>query len=234
MRAYLYHLVIILMISAAMAGCTKVKENNPPIITSVSLNPKIVTPGSSALIEVKATDNDGDLIIYSYTPSAGIVFGTGANVSWLAPDTAGVYSLKVKVSDDSGDYTMDSISLTVSNVTTPTQIKGTATFSTGLEGDLSYSRVSIYSSLADREADLPQKSIITGLGSFSIINFTMDSITPGDYYLDIWKDNDNSFSYSNGDYLGWYGSGNLLNPNLSMLHIVEGETTHINVQMFIY
>jgi len=62
----------------------------------------------------------------------------------------------------------------------------------------------------------------------------MTGITPGVYYLDVWKDNDNSLTYSNGDYLGWYRSGNLLNKNLYQIQIAEGETKHITIQMYIY
>jgi hypothetical protein len=234
MRPYINIFSLLLLISIFIAGCKKTPENNPPVITSVTLNPKAVTPGSSILIQVKATDNDGDLIMYSYFPSAGIIAGTGANVSWLAPDTTGIYSLIIRASDDKGGVSTDSVTLVVSEFVTPTQILGKAIFSNGTQGDLSYSRVALYASLADRTADIPQKIAITKLGSFSIVNFEMDSITPGDYFLDVWKDNDNSETYSNGDFLGWYGSGDLLNPHLNKIHIVQGQTTEVIVQMYIY
>lgn len=225
---------ISLLLFIVVAGCKKVEENNPPVITSVTLNPEAVTPGSSVIVEVKATDNDGDLIIYTYMPSAGTIFGTGSSVSWLAPDTAGIYPLIIKASDESGDYSIDSVSLVVSDIITPTELQGAATFPVGVTGDLSNSRVSLYASLADRIAGFPQKSMITGSGSFSIVNFTMQEIIPGDYYIDVWKDNDNSLTYSNGDFLGWYGSGDLLNPQLNKVSIIEGHTTHVNIQMYIY
>jgi hypothetical protein len=234
MRSYINFIGFVLLVSFIIAGCKKTVENNPPVITSVTVSPKTVTPGSSTQVVVKATDNDGDLIVYSYVPSGGYILGTGSSVNWLAPDSVGDYTLIIKASDGSGDYSIDSISLAVREFVTPTQLKGTATFSVGVEGDLSNSRVSLYASLADREAGMPQKSIVTGSGSFSILNFTMDSITPGDYYIDIWKDNDNSLTHSNGDFLGWYGSGNLLNPQLTKQHFAEGETVTITMQMFIY
>jgi len=236
MRSYINVFGLILLISVITAGCKKTTENNPPVITSVTLTPKVVNPDSSTVVQVKATDNDGDLIVYSYYPSAGIVIGSGSNVRWLAPDTAGIYSLIIKASDASGDYSSDSVSLTVSEIVTPTLLQGTATFAVGLEGDLSNSRVAIYASMADRIAGFPLKSMFTGSGSFSILNFTMDlkDIDPGDYFVDVWKDNDNSLTYSNGDYIGWYGSGDLLNPQLTKVHIVRGETAKVNIQMYIY
>jgi hypothetical protein len=235
MRSSINIIGLILLITFIATGCKKVEENNPPVITSVTLNPLVVNPDSSTMVKVKATDNDGDLIVYSYTPSGGIIIGNGANVRWLAPDSAGIYTLIIKASDDKGGVTIDSTAiLEVREVVTPTQLQGTATFAVGMEGDISYSRVAIYASLADREAGLPQKSIITSSGNYSLVNFTMTGITPGDYYLDVWKDNDNSLTYSNGDYLGWYGSGNLLNQQLYQIQIAEGETKHITIQMYIY
>ncbi len=235
MRSYITIFGFILLISIISTGCKKTPENNPPVITSVSLSPKIVKPDSSAIVAVKASDNDGDLIVYSYLPSAGIIIGNGSNVRWVAPDSIGTYSLIVKASDDKGGVTIDSSArLEVREVVTPTQLKGTATFRNGLTGDLSNSRVALYASKADWISGFPQDTLMTKSGSFSIINFTMDNIAPGNYYVDIWKDNDNSFTHSNGDFLGWYGSGDLFNPQPDPVHISEGETTEIIIQMYIY
>jgi hypothetical protein len=234
MRSYLNIFGLILLVTFIIAGCKRTEENNPPVITSVTLTPMVINPDSITSVQVKATDNDGDLIVYTYYPSAGIIFGTGSNVYWQAPDTVGVYQLKIKAADGSGDFSMDSISLRVSEYTKPTLLKGTATFASGTVGDLSHSRIALYASVADWISDSYQKSIISGSGSFSALNFTMSGIAPGDYYMDVWKDNDNSLSHSNGDFLGWYGSGDLLNPQLAKVHITEGETTEINVQMYIY
>jgi hypothetical protein len=234
MRSYLNIFGLILLISFIVTGCNKKVENNPPVITSVTLSPKIVTPDSITMVKVKATDNDGDLIVYSYYPSAGAIFGTGANVIWHAPDSVGIYTLIVKASDGSGDSGIDSINLIVSEIPTPTQLEVTAAFAVGMEGDLSNSRISLFSSLADRIARFPQKTMLTGPGSFSILSFTMDSVPPGNYFIDVWKDNDNSSSFSNGDFLGWYGSGNLLNQQLDMVTILPGKKTEVIIQMYIY
>jgi hypothetical protein len=235
MRTYINLSGLILLISLSIAGCNKVEENNPPVITSVSLNPEIVNPDSLTIVKVKATDNDGDLIVYSYFPSGGFIIGTGASVRWLAPDSTGIYSLVIKASDDKGGVTVDSsASLEVREVVTPTRLHGTATFSTGTIGDLSNSRVALYASLADRIAGFPQKTMVVTSGSYSMINFTMEDVIPGDYFIDVWKDNDNSLTYSNGDFLGWCGSGDLLNPKLDKVQISEGQTVEVIIQMYIY
>jgi hypothetical protein len=50
-------------------------------------------------------------------------------------------------------------------------------------------------------------------------------VPPGSYYIDIWNDADYNGKWSYGDIVGWNGSGNIANPVLEMITVVNGQTT---------
>ncbi|MBK6365203.1 MAG: hypothetical protein IPF52_17705 [Saprospiraceae bacterium] len=41
------------------------------------------------------------------------------------------------------------------------------------------------------------------------MTFTISDILPGNYYLSVWKDNNNSKELDKGDFIGIYGEINL-------------------------
>jgi len=113
-----------------------------------------------------------------------------------------------------------------------TQITGTASFLAGTSGDLSNSKVSIYTSYDNWVNNQPIKfGAVTGSGAS--VSFTLAGVNPGNYYLDIWKDADNSGTWTVGDYVGWYGSGGLGSPGVTEFQIAEGQTFNCTVQMYI-
>lgn len=113
-----------------------------------------------------------------------------------------------------------------------TQVTGTANFPAGTSGDLSNAKVSLYTTLDNWNWNQPIKfGAVTGAGAS--VTFTLTNVNPGNYYLDVWKDIDNSATWSSGDYVGWYGSGGLGSPMLTEFQIAEGETFTVTVQMYI-
>ncbi len=76
--------------------------NHRPAITSFTVNPKVITIGSTATITVTATDIDEDQLTYSLEIDDGSITGTGPTWQWTAPDEAGSYSFLVTVMDPSG------------------------------------------------------------------------------------------------------------------------------------
>ena len=102
----------------------------------------------------------------------------------------------------------------------------------GTSGDLSNSKVSLYTSWENWNANVP---IMFGFvnGSGPSVTFELNDVTPGNYYLDVWKDNDNNAAWSAGDFVGWYGSGSLAAPVLTEFQIAEGQTININVNMIV-
>ncbi|MFO7614046.1 MAG: hypothetical protein R6W71_05335 [Bacteroidales bacterium] len=112
------------------------------------------------------------------------------------------------------------------------KIKGTASFPAGVSGDLSNAKISIYTSYDNWAFNQPIK-FSSAQGAGASVTFEMKDVLPGNYYLDVWKDIDNSANWSSGDFVGWYGSGGLGAPALTEFQIVAGQTIDLNIQMFI-
>ena len=113
-----------------------------------------------------------------------------------------------------------------------TEVKGTASFPAGTSGDLSNSKVSLYTSYENWVSNQPIKFTAVS-GSGASVSFTLTDVNPGNYYLDVWKDANNDGNWSSGDYVGWYGSGGLGSPSLTEFQISEGETFNATIQMYV-
>lgn len=113
-----------------------------------------------------------------------------------------------------------------------TIVKGTAYFPAGTSGDLSNSKVSLYTSWDNWVNNQPIKFVsVSGAGA--TVNFEITEVLPGNYYLDVWKDIDNDAFWSVNDYVGWYGSGGLGSPSLTEFQITDGQTLTFNIPMYI-
>ncbi len=114
----------------------------------------------------------------------------------------------------------------------PTKVQGNASFPAGTSGDLSNAKVSLYLTLDDWYGNSPVL-FTTAKGSGATVSFSFDNMNPGNYYLDVWKDIDNSGTWSVGDFVGWYGSGGLGSPALTPLQVVANQTFTANVTMYV-
>jgi uncharacterized protein (DUF2141 family) len=113
-----------------------------------------------------------------------------------------------------------------------TIIKGTAYFPAGTSGDLSNAKVSIYTSYDNWVFNQPIKFTSVAGGGASV-EFEMKDVLPGNYYLDVWKDIDNSATWTVSDFVGWYGSGGLGSPDLTEFQITDGQTLDFDIPMYI-
>ena len=219
------------MISAiTFSSCKEDESNSSPTISSVVVAPGSINANGIASVTVTATDPDGDPLTYAYTVTGGAISGSGASVSWTAPSAAGAHSVTVTVSDGNGGQAVGNGALTVLQAVT--QVTGTAKFPAGTSGDLSNAKVSLYTSFENWQYNQPIKfGAVTGSGA--TVNFTLTDVNPGNYYLDVWKDIDNSASWSSTDYVGWYGSGGLGSPALTEFQISQGQTFSCTVNMYI-
>jgi len=227
------HLLLVgaaLLISGFML--TSCKKNSPPVVVSVVVNPTAVDPGQTATVAVTATDADSDPLSYAYTVNGGAINGTGAMVQWISPSISGAYSVSVTVSDGQGGTAMGNAALTVNTVVLFTGVSGTCSFLAGTAGDLSNSKVSLYTSLDNWNNNSPIKfGAVTGSGAS--VTYRL-SANPGNYYLDIWKDNDNDGYWSAGDFIGWYGSGGLGSPALTEIQLEQGQNFQSSITMYIF
>ena len=79
-----------------------VSPNQPPTITSLTTPPS-VTAGSTATIQVAASDPENDLLTCAWSsPNGGTLSSTTGcpSVSWTAPAFPGMYSVSVSVTDN--------------------------------------------------------------------------------------------------------------------------------------
>ncbi|MFK5855278.1 MAG: PKD domain-containing protein [Bacteroidota bacterium] len=203
-------------------------ENSNPVVNSVLVNPGTVEQGGSVTITVNASDSDGDQLTYQYQVTGGAISGSGSTVSWTAPSQSGAFSVTVTVTDGNGGQATSSGSVTVNQAVT--QITGTASFPAGSSGDLGNAKVSIYTSYENWNINNPLQ-YVAATGTGSNVTFSITNMPAGIYYLDVWKDNDNSASWSAGDYVGWFGDGGLGGPSLTEISIVDGETKIVSISM---
>ncbi|MGD9380271.1 MAG: hypothetical protein PVI51_06855 [candidate division WOR-3 bacterium] len=117
---------------------------------------------------------------------------------------------------------------------TPTNatISGTISLQAGVSGDLNNTRVAIYTSYDDWLNDRVLK-FVAASGSGSSASYTITDVTPGNYYLDAWKDVDNSGTWNSNDLFGVYGTTQWPNPTLSPFSVSAGQTFTANVTMIV-
>jgi len=225
-------LLFAMIIAIVSSSCKKDEEekNNNPTVTSVLVTPASVNANGIASVAVIATDPDNDPLTYSYTVTGGAISGSGAAVSWTAPSMEGAHSVTVTVSDGKGGQATGNGALTVLQAVT--QVTGSARFPAGTSGDLSNSKVSLYTTIDNWNYNQPIK-FVSASGSGATVSFTITGVNPGNYYLDVWKDIDNSNTWTSGDFVGWYGSGGLGSPALTEFQIAQGQTFNCTVDMYI-
>ena len=80
----------------------QVQANRPPIITGLTADAAWTLPSGSLQITCEAEDPDGDELSYLWTATDGSISGTGADVTWTAPEDVGEHDITVVVSDDHG------------------------------------------------------------------------------------------------------------------------------------
>ena len=92
-------LFIIFSILVSTAGCEEEATNSAPVISSFQADRASVDPNGQAALVVSATDAENDTLTYTYQLTGGTITGTGSTVTWVAPETAGSYTINVDVSD---------------------------------------------------------------------------------------------------------------------------------------
>ncbi len=105
--------------------------------------------------------------------------------------------------------------------TTTGSITGQFSLPAGASGSVDNARVALYTSQAEFDQENPIRTTAVVSGG----TYTFSGVNPGNYYLDVWKDNDNSRSYTAGDFYGAYTTNG---SNASAFSVVAGQATTIN------
>jgi hypothetical protein len=92
-----------------------VVANHDPQVLSLVAEPATVLPQGRSTITCVATDADGDVLNYRWEASASdsSITGTGATVTWIAPDREGEFTITVTVDDGKGGQSGEDVSVTV-------------------------------------------------------------------------------------------------------------------------
>lgn len=81
--------IIIVIILIGIYSCNEnpvksdEEKNNNPIISSLTVFPKIVNPSDSLIVVCNATEPDGDTLVYDWITSGSIVRIKNSNHHWL-------------------------------------------------------------------------------------------------------------------------------------------------------
>jgi Concanavalin A-like lectin/glucanases superfamily/Secretion system C-terminal sorting domain len=89
--------------------------NDAPQILEIQKSVAFTTPGGTLQLTCIATDENNDPLTYTWTATGGSFIGTGAVVDWTAPATEGIFDLVVKVNDDEGLFTQQTVKVLVKN-----------------------------------------------------------------------------------------------------------------------
>ena len=110
-------------------------------------------------------------------------------------------------------------------------VQGEVSLASGASGTIDNTRIAMYSSFDDWAADRTLRTV----SSDSDGNYTLADLSPGSYYFDAWKDNDNNGGFSTGDFFGVYvSSGSVtLNSSPSPVEVRAGETITLNFNLLI-
>ena len=110
-------------------------------------------------------------------------------------------------------------------------VQGRVSLPSGASGTIGNTRIAVYSSFDDWGADRTLRTV----SSDSDGNYALADLSPGSYYFDAWKDNDNNGGFSAGDFFGVYvSSGSVtVNSSPSPVEVRAGETITLNFNLFI-
>jgi len=111
-------LVALALCTILCSGC--IQHNSYPVISSLHAGKDSVTPSGSCEVECIASDADGDSLTYAWSATGGTFSGTGPVTYWVAPDIPGTYAITVKVTDDRGGESINSLSIEVAPNNPPT------------------------------------------------------------------------------------------------------------------
>ena len=92
--------------------------NQPPVISNLTPAQTQVLPSTAKspsiiVIECVASDPNGDTVSYEWATTGGKFSGSGATISWVAPEHLGDYKVTVTVEDGKGASAVESIAISV-------------------------------------------------------------------------------------------------------------------------
>jgi hypothetical protein len=223
-------LVILVMIVSqiiVLQSCTKKSANRNPEISYITVNPETLYANGIAKVTVEASDPDKDKLSYTYQVDLGTITAYGATAMWNAPGANNRATAIVVVTDGNGGETRAEAYLNTQG--NATQISGRLLVAENVIGNLLYTKVSLYKNYDDWLGNIPFKRFEIG-DEGPKVAYNMLDIPAGNYLIDFWKDDDYNGKWSYGDYVGWKGSGTIIDPVLESITVLDGQTTVCNIE----
>lgn len=116
----------VILVASAFLFSSCAPANQPPAISSLSVDEKSVTPSGSSQVVCIASDPDGDNLGYTWSANGGNISGDGPVVNWAAPDTAGAYTITAIVTDGRGDKAIAQLTINLLSINHPPVIQSLA------------------------------------------------------------------------------------------------------------
>jgi hypothetical protein len=88
-------------------------DDGLPVIHSLAAEAEKISPAESIEIACIASASDGGGVTYQWWANGGVIEGEGPTITWRAPDTDGLYQIRVTVRDGRGGEATASLSMTV-------------------------------------------------------------------------------------------------------------------------
>jgi len=120
---YLSGLIILLLTPALLlsSACSPTPPPPPPTppnqlptINSLTAENEVLTLSESPII-CEAQDADSDNLTYQWSADGGTIKGEGSSITWVAPDTAGSYTIEVTIADGKGGTVSESTTIAVTD-----------------------------------------------------------------------------------------------------------------------
>lgn len=77
-----------------------VEINVAPVLTDFTVSSTFTSPGGQLTFEANAFDQNQDAIEYTWSADAGILNESGNTAGWIAPNTEGIYIVRLQVTDN--------------------------------------------------------------------------------------------------------------------------------------
>ncbi len=158
--------------------------NYPPRIKDLASVKDTVLVGDTTMMYCTAVDVDGDSLSYDWQNTGGSIFGSGSNIKWIAPDSSGRFAIQSTVTDEIGNSTKTSDTITVVKIINhPPVIEGFKATPRKI-GLGKNSVITCFATDADKDSLNFTWSSKTGVinGTDSTINWTAPGIS-GNFYI---------------------------------------------------
>lgn len=121
MKVKLIFIITLFIVSFIFMKCTNPSntDNNPPIISSITVAPDSIGVNDSSTVTCTASDPDGDELTYLWSTDTGSINGSGSSVIWISSDSSGIFIIYCQVNDGNGSSDIDSVSIEVAETENP-------------------------------------------------------------------------------------------------------------------